>query len=151
MPKPKSQSVTARERIRREAEALIKDPLFLHHAMKKIGNLGVIREKRNRLIVFLAGLTKDHGQPVSLLIKGTTASGKSNLVSNAIRIFPPECLLTRASMSKQAPVFGEDPLDGKILYLFEYRGTRGVSPHAPRHHKIRTDQKMSGPPFSDPH
>ncbi len=109
-------------RLRAQARELVRDPAFLYRAMTKIGELGVVGEERNRLILFLAGLTKDLDMQVSVLAKGQSASGKSNLIRKTLQIFPPECVISRASLSAKAPVHGEGSLKGKILYLYEYRG-----------------------------
>lgn len=109
-------------RIRMRARELLRDPAFLYRAMMKIGELGVVGEERNRLILFLASLTKDLDTQVSVLVKGQSASGKSNLLRKTLQIFPPECVISRASLSAKAPVHGEGSLKGKILYLYEYRG-----------------------------
>jgi len=109
-------------RLRAQARELVRDHALLYRAMTKIGELGVVGEERNRLILFLAGLTKDLDMQVSVLAKGQSASGKSNLIRKTLQIFPPECVISRASLSAKAPVHGEGSLKGKILYLYEYRG-----------------------------
>src|SRR4051794_32359042 len=90
-----------------DAQGLLRDKAFLFRALRKIRGLGVVGEKRNRLILFLAGLTKDLDSPVSIIVKGQTSSGKSNLVRKILRIFPPECVISRASLSAKAPAHGE--------------------------------------------
>jgi hypothetical protein len=118
----KKQMKRDQKRISALASALVRDQAFLHRAVKKIGELGVVGEKRNRLILFLAGLTRDFDMPISVMVKGQSSSGKSNLIRTATQIFPPECIIRRASLSAKAPVHGEGSLKAKILYLFEYRG-----------------------------
>jgi hypothetical protein len=105
-----------------QARKLLRSLDFLYLTMMKIGELGVVGEKRNRLVLFLAGITKDLDQQVSVLVKGQSASGKSNLMRKVLLLFPPECVISRASLSAKAPVHGEGSLQGKIFYLFEYRG-----------------------------
>ena len=83
---------------------LLKDPAFLHHVCNKIGELGVVGEERNRLIVFLAALTAILLEPVSILYKGLSASGKSKLLRTVIQILPPECVRVLSSLSKKAQV-----------------------------------------------
>ena len=112
---------------RRAAERLIRDAEFLFRVGRKIDELGVVGENRNRLILFLAGLTKDFDKPVSIIEKGVSSTGKSELMKAVIALFPPECVLTRASMSKMAPVHGSDELSGKILYLIEFRAAKDAS------------------------
>jgi hypothetical protein len=110
------------ERTKAEAHRLLRDEAFLYRAMTKIGELGVVGEERNRLILFLAGLTKDFDMPISVIVKGQSSSGKSNLIRKTTQIFPPESVIARASLSAKAPVHGEGSLKSKILYLYEYRG-----------------------------
>src|SRR5690242_1785767 len=88
------------------ARKLLSEPLFLHRTMRKIGELGVVGEEGNRLALFLAGLTKDCDEPVSALVRGPSSSGKSNLVRNVLQLFPPEVVITRATLSSKAPVYG---------------------------------------------
>lgn len=109
-------------RIRTAARKLLRGLEFLHKAMLKIGELGVVGENRNKLILFLAALTKNLDVPVSVLVKGQSSSGKSNLIRTVLQLFPPECVISRASLSAKAPVHGEESVKGRILYLFEYRG-----------------------------
>jgi hypothetical protein len=103
---------------------LLRDPHFFYRLANKIGDLGIIGERRNCLILFLAGLTKSLDKPVSVLTKGNSSTGKSESVKGVIALFPPESVLIRASMSKKAPVHGSDDLSGKILYIAEYRGAK---------------------------
>lgn len=104
------------------AKSLLKDPQFLYRASLKISSLGVVGEERNRLIVFLAGITKELEQPVSVLVKGPSSSGKSNLVRTALELFPTDSVIERASLSAKAPVHSDESLGKKILFIQEYRG-----------------------------
>jgi hypothetical protein len=120
----KRKKKNAKRNIRTSALRLIRDPLFLFRVVQKIGELGIIGEKRNRLVLFLAGLTKNLDKPVSVLEKGASSTGKSELLKADISLFPPECVLTRASLSKKAPVHASGDLSGQILYIVEYRGAQ---------------------------
>jgi len=60
------------------ASKLIRDPLFLFRVVQKVGELGIVGEKRNGLVFFLAAITKDLDKPVSLLEKGASSTGKVN-------------------------------------------------------------------------
>jgi hypothetical protein len=103
---------------------LLQDPHFLDRLANKFGELGIIGERRNCLILFLAGLTRTFDKPVSVLTKGNSSTGKSESVKAVLSLFPPECVLMRASLSKKAPAHGTDDLKGKILYIAEYRGAK---------------------------
>jgi hypothetical protein len=97
---------------------LLADPKFLHRASLAIGELGVVGELANRLVLFLAGLTKDFTKVVSILVKGLRSTGKNNVVKAVTRLFPLECIVARSSFTKKALAYGGDRLKGKIFYLF---------------------------------
>jgi hypothetical protein len=103
--------------VRREAMKLVRDPKFLYRVGKKIEEKGVVNEEYNRLIIFLACISR-----VSLIVKGPSSSGKSELCRTCIQLIPPERVIPRASLSRKALAYGDGRLDGKILYLFERLG-----------------------------
>jgi energy-coupling factor transporter ATP-binding protein EcfA2 len=104
------------------ATALLNDPRFLYRVGKKIGELGVVRESRNRLIIFLACLTIFIAEKVSILIAAPSGSGKSTLIEIPLKLFPPEFVIRRASFSRKALAFGKESFDQKILYVTECSG-----------------------------
>jgi energy-coupling factor transporter ATP-binding protein EcfA2 len=111
----------SKEHIVEEAQGLI-SPKFLFRAAKKIGELGVVGEVRNRLIVFLACLTMCMDEKVSVLVTGPSSSGKSTLIDKVTTLYPPELVITRASFSRRAIAKGEESFENKILYVYEYSG-----------------------------
>lgn len=108
-------------RIEAEAIRLIADPLFLFRAGQRIGELGVVGEERNRLILLLAGIARTLPDPPSVLVKGSTSSGKSTLVKDSVQLFPPDCVVERAGLSGKALAYGRGSLANKILLINEYR------------------------------
>jgi hypothetical protein len=112
---------TKQRRIEKEALELLHDPRFLYRACRKVGELGVVGEKRNRLVVILASLTRTLRKPASVLVKGLTSSGKSTIVESCLQLFPPSCVVERAGLSGKALAYGTVPLKNRILFLNEYR------------------------------
>jgi hypothetical protein len=108
--------------LRSAALELLREPGFLFQVSQAIGDLGVIGEYKNRLVLFLAGLTRVFRRPVSVLLKGHPSTGKNNLVGAVVAVFPQEDVLPRSSLTKKAPAYGKGKLSGKILYLFQYEG-----------------------------
>jgi DNA primase len=123
----KRKKKTPRKTFRAAARRLITDPLFLFRVVQAIAEMGIVGEKRNILVLFLAALTKDFDKSVSVLEKGASSTGKSEVIKSVIRIIPSECVLMRASLSKMAPVHGAGDLSGKILCIAEYRGAKDAS------------------------
>lgn len=111
-----------REALLIAARNLVATPDFLHRVGDAIGRLGVVGEERNRLVVFLAGITKELDEPVSLIVKGASSSGKSNLLRTALRLFPADAVIERTSLSSKAPAYTDLTLEKIILFLQEYRG-----------------------------
>ena len=56
------------------------------------------------------------------MMKGSTSSGKSTVIEAAAKLFPPDCVIERASLSPKALAHGKGTLAGKILVLREFRG-----------------------------
>jgi hypothetical protein len=105
----------------RKARQLLRDPFFLYKAGQKVGDLGVIGEERNRQVLIVAGMSKALPEPTSVLVKGPTSSGKSNLVKATLRLFPASCIVDRAGLSPKALAHGKVSLKHKILFINEYR------------------------------
>ncbi len=101
---------------------LLGDDRIIYKAGEKIGALGVVGEKRNRTILFLAGVARTLPSPPSVLTKGATSSGKSTLVKSSIRLFPAGCVLERSGLSAKALAHGSSSLAGTIIFLYEYHG-----------------------------
>ncbi len=108
-------------KIEAKASALIADSQFLYKAGQKIEELGVIGEEQNRMILFLAGVSRMLPNPASVLIKGSTSSGKSNLMNGVAKMSSPDCVVERAGLSGKALAYGDGSLANKILVINEYR------------------------------
>jgi energy-coupling factor transporter ATP-binding protein EcfA2 len=104
------------------AQELLNDLKFLFRLGNKIGELGVVSEKRSRLIVALACITAYLKEKVSVLVAGPSGCGKSIILETTIKVFPPESVIKRVSFSRKAFAYGKESLDGKVLYVTEYRG-----------------------------
>jgi hypothetical protein len=114
----------ANQKIQTQALELLRDPKFLFRVNLKLGEMGVIGETKNRMTLFLAALTRDLEKSVSVLVKGPTSSGKNNAVRRIVALVPPECVITRVSLTKKALAYGPESLSGKVFYIYEHRGGR---------------------------
>jgi energy-coupling factor transporter ATP-binding protein EcfA2 len=108
----------------RKARHLLRKPSFLYKAIQKVGELGVVGEERNRGIVILTGISKALPEPTSVLVKGPTSSGKSNLVKTTLRLFPANSIVDRAGLSPKALAHGKVSLKHKILFINELRSAK---------------------------
>jgi energy-coupling factor transporter ATP-binding protein EcfA2 len=115
--KPKTNRKT-----RAYALSLLRCPEFLYLVNRRVGGEGVVGETQNRLVLYLACLTSALDKVVSVLVKGPSSTGKSNLTKTVLSLVPPEKLLTRSSFSKKTFAYTAEELAGKVLYLVEHRG-----------------------------
>ncbi len=122
MPKSKKRKKPKLRKIDREkAVGLLTDPRFLYEARKKVSELGIVGEARIILILLLAAIARVFPKPPSVLIKGPTSSGKSTVAKTTLQLFPSECILERAGLSRKALAHGKGSLAHKILFIHEYR------------------------------
>ena len=112
---------TTPKRVKDAALKKLRDPRFLYNASKTVAELGVVGEKRNRLTLILACITKETREPVSIILQAPPGSGKTTLMRKTVRLFPPECVSERAGLSKKALVHGKGSLKGKVLVINEYK------------------------------
>jgi hypothetical protein len=110
------------KKIRAAASALLGNPRFLYEVGEQVGTAGVVGEHHNRLVLYLACLTSSMEKAVSVLVKGSTSTGKNNLTKAVLKLIPPNTVLTRSSFSSKALAHGSEELAGKILYLVEHKG-----------------------------
>jgi DNA primase len=118
----KKKKATTDHKIHAAALDLLRDPKFLFNVGQQIGAAGVVGERQNRLVLYLACLTSALEKVVSVLVKGPTSTGKNNLTKGVLSLIPPEKVLTRSSFSEKALAYGAEELAGRIVYLVEHRG-----------------------------
>lgn len=103
------------------AEALLKDPKLLDRAEQAIEHLGLCGEEINRRLVFLAAIGGHLNQPIHLVVHGQSSGGKNTLLKIPLMLFPEDRVLMVSSLSAQALVYNEKPLEG-ILVIDEAEG-----------------------------
>lgn len=107
-----------------KARQLLLDPLSLYNAIRRAGKLGVVGEERNLGIVIVGGTSRTLPEPLSILLKGPSSGGKSNLVKKCLRLFPVKCIVDRAGISPKALAHGKVSLRHKIFYINELRSAK---------------------------
>jgi hypothetical protein len=84
---------------------------------------GVAGEQKLVRLIYLAvssRLLPNH--PVSVAVKGPSAGGKSYTVERVLALFPPEAFYLLTAMSEHSLAYGEEPLQHRVLVLFEMAG-----------------------------
>lgn len=109
--------------VEKAALALLHAPDLLAQAISTIGCLGVVGERANRGLLYLGLTSRLMPEPISTLIKGRSAGGKSNLVKQALKLTPPESYYEFTAMSAKALIYAEElELKHKHLIIYEEDG-----------------------------
>jgi hypothetical protein len=129
-------AVPLSERLDAEAEAeadaawetcadLARETSILTRAADIVAALGVAGEQLAVVLVFLAMVSRLLPRPVSLAVKGPSSAGKSYLVEQTLRLFPPETFYALTAMSERALAYSDEPIKHRMLVLYEAAGQAG--------------------------
>ena len=83
--------------------------------------LGLIGEDHNKLMCYLAAVSRKMDTPLNILVLSSSGAGKSTLQDKTIKLIPPEDVVRTSSISNKA-LFYMDSLKGKLLALEEAAG-----------------------------
>jgi hypothetical protein len=112
------------EKLLQDANEALRDPAFLYRVSTQIEAAGVVGEKANAQVLFLAALTTQLKRPVSAIVKGPSSSGKSNLVVGVLSMLPDDMVIDRSGLSPKALAYGDELIDRRVLYITELHGAK---------------------------
>ena len=85
--------------------------------------LGMVGEKHNKLMCYLAATTRLMEEPLNILVLSSSGAGKSTLQDKTLKLMPPEDVIRTSAISDKA-LFYQKSLKGKILALEEAAGMK---------------------------
>jgi hypothetical protein len=130
----KAKSWTEQHRAEREAEArkawaackdLVLVPNILEKFARDLARSGVAGESRVAKLLYLAVTSRLLDRPVSVAVKGPSSGGKSYLTEQVLRFFPEDAYYALTAMSERALAYSEEPLQNRILVIYEAAGMSG--------------------------
>ena len=111
------------EEERNEALALLRDPKLLDRILADFDACGVVGEDTNKLVGYLAALSRKFDKPLGVIIQSTSAAGKTTLMEAVLSFIPEEERVKYSAMTGQALFhLGEADLKNKILAIAEEEG-----------------------------
>jgi len=111
-----------------EALDFLKDPRLLDRVLEDFETVGYTGEEANKLMVYLAAVSRKLDDPLSVLIQSRSAAGKSSLQDAVLRFIPPEDCEKYTRLTSQALFYkDEGGLAHKILAIEEEAGAREAS------------------------
>jgi DNA primase catalytic core len=106
-----------------EALALLKDPQLLDRILADFAACGVVGEETNKLVGYLAAVSRQLDRPLAVIIQSSSAAGKSSLMDAVLALMPDEDCVRYSAMTGQSLFYmGETNLKHKILAIAEEEG-----------------------------
>jgi len=113
-----------------KAEALrfLKSENIFNEILKDLETLGITGEETNKLVGYLAAVSRKLDEPLSVLIQSRSAAGKSTLQDAVLSLVPEEDYVKYTRITDQALFYkDEDSLVNKILAIEEEVGMGGAA------------------------
>ena len=102
------------------------NPNLIDEIANDITKLGYVREKKNKILLYLLMTSRLLPNPLHATIISRSGAGKSQLVEIIEQLCPPEELESVSDLSDQALYYyGQDDLKNKLVVIGEKEGSRG--------------------------
>ena len=125
---PKDTTVRLTEEEAAAALELLKDPRLLDRILEDFRRCGVVGEETNKLVGYLAAVSRKLDEPLAVVIQSSSAAGKSSLMEAVLAFMPEEERVKYAAMTGQSLFYmGETNLKHKILAIVEEEGASRAS------------------------
>ncbi len=108
-----------------ECEELAQTPDILERFAGELAKSGVAGESRVAKLLYLAVTSRLLERPVSVAVKGPSSGGKSYLTERVLEFFPESAFYALTAMSERALAYSEEPLQNRILVIYEAAGMSG--------------------------
>jgi len=120
--------VTITDADRKDAEAFGQSPDLIDRILADFETCGLVGEEHNKLLAYLAAVSRKTDEPLSMLVLSSSGAGKTALQDTALLFVPPEELVKLTSLSGKA-LFYKDrlALKHKVLALEEGDGAEEAS------------------------
>ena len=107
----------------RAALELLRDPNLLDRIAGDIERCGVVGERTNALVGYLAATSRKLDRPLAVVIQSSSAAGKSSLMDAVLELMPEEERTQYSAMTGQSLFYlGESDLRHRILAIVEEEG-----------------------------
>jgi DNA primase len=111
-----------------EAQRFLKSADMFGQILADMETLGVTGEKTNKLVGYLAAVSRKTDEPLSVLIQSRSAAGKSTLQDAVLSLVPDEDYVKYTRITDRALFYkDEDSLVHKILAIEEEVGMGGAA------------------------
>jgi len=117
--------MTARDK--KAALAFLKNPDIFDEILVDFETLGYTGEEMNKLLCYIAAISRKMESPLSVMIQSRSAAGKSFLQDTVLSLIPEDDFVKYTRLTDQALFYKDkDSLKHKILAIEELDGTSGA-------------------------
>ena len=107
---------------------LLKSSDLLNRILADFSAIGVVGEATNKLVGYLAAVSRKLDRPLAVVIQSSSAAGKSSLMDAVLALMPDEEKVKYSAMTGQSLFYmGETSLKHKILAIAEEEGASRAS------------------------
>jgi DNA primase len=116
------------EEDRDAALALLKSPELIERILADYAACGLVGEETNKLVGYLAAVSRKLDKPLGVVIQSSSAAGKSTLMDAVLAFVPEEDKVKYSAMTGQSLFYmGETNLKHKALAIVEEEGASRAS------------------------
>jgi hypothetical protein len=120
---PKEEEVKLSPAERAAALRLLKDPRLMERILEDFARCGVVGEETNKLVGYLAAVSRRLETPLAVVVQSSSAAGKSLLMDAILGFVPEEERVQYSAMTGQSLFYmGETDLKHKVLAIVEEEG-----------------------------
>ena len=123
--RPRTKAVELSREEKEESLRILKNENLIEMIKKDLTDIGIAGEEKNKIMLYMVYTSRKLKKPMSVIIKGESAGGKSYLAGKVLKLFPPEEVKNFTEISAKSLFYmGEEELRHKILVIFERHGSR---------------------------
>jgi DNA primase len=113
---------------RQAALELLRAPGLLERIVADFDACGLVGERTNKLVGYLAAVSRKLARPLAIVVQSSSAAGKSSLMDAVLALMPQEERIKYSAMTGQSLFYmGETNLQHKILAIVEEEGASRAS------------------------
>jgi hypothetical protein len=106
----------------------LRDPRLLDRLLEDYERCGIVGETTNKLVGYLAAVSRKLDEPLAIIIQSTSAAGKSSLMDAILAFVPEEERIKYSAMTGQSLYYlGDTNLKHKVLAIVEEEGAERAS------------------------
>jgi DNA primase catalytic core len=121
-------TVTVDDEDAKAALDLLRSPDLLARIGNDFTRCGVVGETTNKLVGYLAAISRKLDNPLAVTIQSTSAAGKSSLMDAVLAFIPDEDRIKYSAMTGQSLFYmGETDLKHKVLAIVEEEGASNAA------------------------